>query len=271
MYVKAGDLECTRKMFERIPDRNVVSWTSMLSGCVQNGFAAHGLFLFNEMRCETLLDMYVKCGEVEDARRMFDELSYLDIVLWTTMIVGYAQNGNPLDALQLFLDKKFASIVPNSVTMATVLSASSQLRDLSLGRSIHGIAVRLGVVDYDVVVNALVDMYAKCQAVLEANRIFGRILNKDVVTWNSMIAGYAENSMGDDALMLFKQMRLQGASPDATSLVNALSASVCLGDPLMGKSFHRCQCKQMLVFGELFSMDVGSIQGYSLEKKLSRE
>uniref|UniRef100_K3Y2V8 Pentacotripeptide-repeat region of PRORP domain-containing protein n=3 Tax=Setaria TaxID=4554 RepID=K3Y2V8_SETIT len=283
MYAKAGDLECARKMFERIPDWNVVSWTSMLSGCVQNGFAADGLFLFNEMRRESmqpseytmasalaacaalrslhqgrwihgsvikhgliynsfisaaLLDMYVKCGEVEDARRMFDELSYLDIVLWTTMIVGYTQNGNPLDALQLFLDKKFASIVPNSVTMATVLSASAQLRDLSLGRSIHGIAVRLGVVDYDVVVNALVDMYAKCQAVSEANRIFGRILNKDVVTWNSMIAGYAENNMGDDALMLFKQMRLQGASPDATSVVNALSASVCLGDLLMGKSFH---------------------------------
>ncbi|CAN6164822.1 unnamed protein product [Urochloa humidicola] len=243
MYAKAGDLECARKMFERIPDRNVVSWTSMLSGCIQNGFAADGLFLFNEMRRETLLDMYVKCGEVEDARRVFDELSYVDIVLWTTMIVGYTQNGSPRDALKLFLDKKFASIVPNSVTMATVLSASAQLRDLSLGRSIHGIAVKLGVADYDVVVNALVDMYAKCQAVSEANRIFGRILNKDVVTWNSMIAGYAENNMGDDALMLFKQMRLQGASPDATSVVNALSASVCLGDLLIGKSFHSYAAK----------------------------
>ncbi|OEL19708.1 Pentatricopeptide repeat-containing protein [Dichanthelium oligosanthes] len=187
--------------------------------------------------------MYVKCGEVDDARHVFDELSYVDIVLWTTMIVGYTQNGNPLDALQLFLDKKFASIVPNSVTMATVLSASAQLRDLSLGRSIHGIAVKLGVADYDVVVNALVDMYAKCQAVSEANSIFGRILNKDVVTWNSMIAGYAENNMGNDALMLFKQMRLQGASPDATSVVNALSASVCLGDLLIGKSFHNYAVK----------------------------
>ncbi|CAN6208433.1 unnamed protein product [Urochloa humidicola] len=244
MYAKAGDLECARKMFERIPDRNVVSWTSMLSGCVQNGFAADGLLLFNEMRRETLLDMYVKCGEVEDARCVFDELSYVDVVLWTTMIVGYTQNGNPRDALQLFLDKKFASIVPNSVTMATVLSASAQLHDLSLGGSIHGIAVKLGVADYDVVVNALVDMYAKCHAVSEANRIFGRILNKDVITWNSMIAGYAENNMGDDALMLFKQMRLQGASPDSTSVVNALSASVCLGDLLIGKSFHSYAVKR---------------------------
>ncbi|RLM56254.1 pentatricopeptide repeat-containing protein [Panicum miliaceum] len=242
LYAKAGDLECARNMFERIPDRNVVSWTSMLSGCVQNGFAADGLFLFNEMRRDsvqpTLLDMYVKCGEVADARRVFDELSYVDIVLWTTMIVGYTQNGNPLDALRMFLDKKFPGIVPNSVTMATVLSASAQLRDLSLGRSIHGIAVKLGAADYDVVVNALVDMYAKCRAISEANNIFGRILYKDVVTWNSMIAGYAENNMGIDALMLFKQMRLQGVSPDATSVVNALSASVCLVDLLIGKSFH---------------------------------
>ncbi|RLN12795.1 hypothetical protein C2845_PM09G05090 [Panicum miliaceum] len=242
LYAKAGDLECARNMFERIPDRNVMSWTSMLSGCVQNGFTADGLFLFNEMRREsvrpTLLDMYVKCGEVEDARCVFDELSYVDIVLWTTMIVGYTLNGNPLDALRLFLDRKFAGIVPNSVTMATVLSASAQLRDLSLGRSIHGIAVKLGVADYDVVVNALVDMYAKCQAISEANNIFGRILYKDVVTWNSMVAGYAENNMGIDALMFFKQMRLEGVSPDATSVVNALSASVCLGDLLIGKSFH---------------------------------
>ncbi|KAF8732969.1 hypothetical protein HU200_015321 [Digitaria exilis] len=283
MYAKAGDLECARKMFERIPNRNVVSWTSMLSGCVQNGFAADGLSLFNDMRQESvqpsehtmasvlaacaalnslhqgrwihgsvikhgliynsfisaaLLDMYAKCGEVEDARRMFDGLSYVDIVLWTTMIVGYTQNGNPLDALQLFLDKKFATIVPNSITMATVLSASAQIRDLSLGRSIHGISVKLGVADYDVVVNALVVMYAKCQAVSEANSIFVRILNKDVVTWNSMIAGYAENNMSNDALMLFKQMRLQGASPDAISVVNALSASVCLGDLSIGKAFH---------------------------------
>ncbi|PVH48292.1 hypothetical protein PAHAL_4G300200 [Panicum hallii] len=282
-YAKAGDLECARNMFERIPDRSVVSWTSMLSGCVQNGFAADGLFLFNEMRRESvqpseytmasvlaacaalnslhkgrwihgsvikhgliynsfisaaLLDMYVKCGEVADARRVFDELSYVDIVLWTTMIVGYTQNGNPLDALRMFLDKKFLGIVPNSVTMATVLSASAQLRDLSLGRSIHGIAVKLGAADYDVVVNALVDMYAKCRAISEANNIFGRILYKDVVTWNSMIAGYAENNMGIDALMLFKQMRLQGVSPDATSVVNALSASVCLVDLLIGCSMR---------------------------------
>ncbi|XP_062232882.1 pentatricopeptide repeat-containing protein At2g03380, mitochondrial [Phragmites australis] len=283
MYAKAGDLECARKVFERIPGRNVVSWTSMLSGHVQNGFAVEALLLFNDMRKENvhpseytmtsilaacaslsglhqgrwmhgsvikhglifnsfvsaaLLDMYVKCGEVENARRVLDELSCVDLVLWTTMIMGYTQNGNPLDALRLFLDKKFGTIVPNSITISTVLSASAQLRNLCLGRSIHGIAIKLGVVQDDVVMNAFVDMYAKCQAVSEANSIFGRILNKDVVTWNSMISGYAENGMGNDALMLFKQMRLQGALPDAVSVVNVLSACVCLGDLLIGKCFH---------------------------------
>ncbi|KAL6606772.1 hypothetical protein ACP70R_042425 [Stipagrostis hirtigluma subsp. patula] len=292
MYVKSGDLECARKVFERIPSRSVVSWTSMLSGCVQNGLAADGMLLFNEMRQESvhpseytmasvlaacaaldglhegrwihgsvikhgislnsfvsaaLLDMYVKCGEVEDARRLFDQLSHIDLVMWTTMIVGYTQNGAPLDALQLFLDKRFASIVPNSVTIATVLSASGQLRNLFMGRSIHGKAIKLGVAEYDVVMNAFVDLYAKCQSVSEANSIFGRILNKDVVTWNSMIAGYAENDMANDALMLFRQMRLQGASPDAISVVNALSACVCLGDLLIGTCFHTYAVKYALM------------------------
>ncbi|KAM0918403.1 hypothetical protein ACQ4PT_008951 [Festuca glaucescens] len=283
MYAKAGDLDNARKVFDRVLDRNVVSWTSMLSGCLQNGFAEEGLVLFNDMMlhhvlpsehtmasvltaCAMLgslhqgrwihgsvlkhgvgfnpfiaaatLDMYVKCGEVEAARRVFDDLSSVDLVLWTTMIVGYAQNGSPLYALLLFVDKKFARIVPNSVTIATVLSASAQLRNLSLGRSIHGMSVKLGVVENDVVMNALVDMYAKCKAVPEANGIFERISSKDVVTWNSLIAGYVENDMGNEALMLFSQMRVQGSKPDAISVVNALSACVCLGDILIGKCFH---------------------------------
>ncbi|VAI83616.1 unnamed protein product [Triticum turgidum subsp. durum] len=274
MYAKAGDLENARKVFDRILSRNVVSWTSMLSGCLQNGLAQEGLALFNEMREErmlpseytmasvltactmlsslhqgrwvhgsvikhgmvfnpfvtaAMLDMYVKCGQLEDARRLFDELGFVDLVLWTTMIVGYTQNGSPLDALLLFAGKKFVRIVPNSVTIATVLSASAQLRNLSLGRLIHGMSVKLGVVEKDVVMNALVDMYAKCKAGSEANGIFGRISNKDVVTWNSLIAGYVENDMGNEALMLFSQMRVQGSSPDAISVVNALSACVCFG------------------------------------------
>ncbi|KAF8772463.1 hypothetical protein HU200_005733 [Digitaria exilis] len=259
-YAALGDLASARMVFDGTPSPDAYSYVVMMRCLVDAGRHADAVALHQDMRrrcpcleahddfamslaikacvSAALLDMYAKCGEVEDARRMFDGLSYVDIVLWTTMIVGYTQNGNPLDALQLFLDKKFATIVPNSITMATVLSASAQIRDLSLGRSIHGISVKLGVADYDVVVNALVVMYAKCQAVSEANSIFVRILNKDVVTWNSMIAGYAENNMSNDALMLFKQMRLQGASPDAISVVNALSASVCLGDLSIGKAFH---------------------------------
>ncbi|KAK3131799.1 hypothetical protein QOZ80_6AG0511640 [Eleusine coracana subsp. coracana] len=283
MYAKAGDLECAWKVFDRISRRNVVSWTAMLSGYVQNDFAGEALFLFNNMRQEdvhpseytwasvlaactalsglhqgrwihgsvikhglilnsfisaALLDMYVKCREVKDGRLLFDELNCIDLVLWTTMIVGYTQNGSPIAALHLFLDKKFLSIVPSSVTITTVLSASAQLHDLPLGRSIHCMAIKFGVTGADVVMNVLVDMYAKCQAVSDANSLFERVLNKDVVTWNSMIAGYAENDMGHDALVLFKKMRLQGASPDPISVVNALSACVCLDDILIGKCFH---------------------------------
>jgi pentatricopeptide repeat protein len=214
-----------------------------LLGSLHQGRWVHGSAIkhgvaSNPFVAAAMLDMYVKCGELVDARRVFDELTSVDLVLWTTMIVGYTQNGSPLDALLLVADKKFMHIVPNSVTISTVLSASVQLRSLSLGRSIHGISVRLGVAENDVVMNALVDMYAKCKAVSEANTVFGRMLNKDVVTWNSLIAGYVENDMGNEALILFSQMRVEGSKPDAISVVNALSACVCLGDILMGKCFH---------------------------------
>uniref|UniRef100_A0A0D9WMP9 Pentacotripeptide-repeat region of PRORP domain-containing protein n=1 Tax=Leersia perrieri TaxID=77586 RepID=A0A0D9WMP9_9ORYZ len=283
MYAKAGDLENARKVFDRVPERNVVSWTSMLSGSIQNGFAEEGLMLFNEMRQDnvdpneytmvsvlaacamlgglhqgrwihgsvikhglstssfvsaSLLDMYAKCEKVEDARRVFDELECVDLVLWTAMIVGYTQNKSPLDALQLFLHKNFANIIPNSVTIATVISASAQLRHLSLGRSIHGIGVKLGTMESDVVRNALIDMYAKCQSLQEANSIFERILITDVVAWNSMMTGYFENGMANESLVLFNRMRVQGLSPDAISVVNALSACVCLADLHIGKCFH---------------------------------
>uniref|UniRef100_M8AQR4 PROP1-like PPR domain-containing protein n=1 Tax=Aegilops tauschii TaxID=37682 RepID=M8AQR4_AEGTA len=222
---------------------------------VHGSVIKHGM-VFNPFVTAVMLDMYVKCGEVEDARRLFDELGFVDLVLWTTMIVGYTQNGSPLDALLLFADKKFVRIVPNSVTIATVLSASAQLRNLSLGRLIHGMSVKLGVVEKDVVMNALVDMYAKCKAVSEANGIFGRISNKDVVTWNSLIAGYVENDMGNEALMLFSQMRVQGSSPDAISVVNALSACVCLGDLLIGYGMQGDSAGSIDLFNEMLKDNI---------------
>lgn len=226
MYAKCGEVGSSRDVFDEILDRNVVSWTSMIVGYVQNDCPEEGLVLFNRMReglvegneftvgslvtactklralhqgkwvhgyvikngiafnsflATAILDMYVKCGDVRDARSVFDELSVIDLVSWTAMIVGYAQCGHPSEALKLFMDDEWVDILPNSVTAASVLSACGQLGNLDLGRSVHGLGIKLGLGD-TTVRNTLIDMYAKCHAVRDARYIFEAVMVKDVIT-----------------------------------------------------------------------------------------
>ncbi|KAH0461642.1 hypothetical protein IEQ34_009217 [Dendrobium chrysotoxum] len=283
MYAKCGDLKSACILFDTISERDVVSWTTIISGLVQNDRAEEGLILFNNMRlagvepseytmgsilsaCSSLdalvqgrwihgyvlkkgmamnsfigsalLDVYVKCGEVTDAYAVFDGLDYVDLVSWTAMVVGYTQNGCAADALKLFSNPKWAGIMPNSITIASVLSASAQLSNLNLGRSIHMLGIKLGVEDYNVVINAIVDMYAKCGAIKEAEYVFQRMAWKDLVTWNAMMAGYSQNNFGSEALLLFHKMRFAGYLPDAVTIVNALSASASICSLYIGGSFQ---------------------------------
>ncbi|CAD5186282.1 unnamed protein product [Musa acuminata subsp. malaccensis] len=299
MYAKCGDMDSSRRLFDGLEDRNVVSWTSMISAYAQNDCAAEAVLLFNRMQEEdvelneytvgsmftacsmldslhqgkwvhgrvikhgmcmnsfvgsALLDMYVKCGEVADARSVFDELDDVDLISWTAMIVGYTQRRCPLEALKLFSDTKWVAMVPNSVTIASVLSASAQLRDLESGNSIHALGIKLGIAECSVVMNALVDMYAKCCMLEEANSIFKRVYRKDVVTWNAMVAGYSQNHQGQEALTLFNQMRSDGCSPDAVTVVCVLSSCACLGDIHLGSSLHAYAIK----FGFLSNTHVGT-------------
>ncbi|KAK8953384.1 Pentatricopeptide repeat-containing protein [Platanthera guangdongensis] len=283
MYAKCSDMKSACNLFDTIAERNVVSWTTIISGLVQHDRAEDGLLLFNKMRfagvepndrtigsilsaCSSLvaltqgrwihgyalkgdmdmdtfigsalLDMYAKCGEVADAHVIFDNLDCVDLISWTTMIVGYTQNGCALNALKVFSSPRWAHIIPNSTTIASALSSSAQLRDLALGRSIHALGIKLGAEDCNVVMNAVVDMYTKCCVVNEAEYVFQRMPHKDIVTWNAMMAGYSQNNLGSEALSLFNKMKSEGYSTDAVTVVNALSASASLGSLHIGGSFH---------------------------------
>lgn len=282
MYAKCGEIDVARKVFERIWDRNVVCWTSMIVGYVQNNCAREGLLLFNRMRdclvegnaytlgiivtaCAklgalhqgkwvhgnvikngilvtshlftSLLDMYVKCGAMQDARLIFDEVHIVDLFSWTTMIMGYAQNGFASEAMLLFTDKKWQDLCPNHVTLASVLPACVQSGNLALGSSVHGLGIKLGQEDVNVM-NALVDMYAKCHRIGDAVHLFEFMIDKDVVSWNSIITGYSHNGYSYDALKLFNRMRSNSFRPDPVTMVAVLSASACCGDIRFGSGIH---------------------------------
>ncbi|XP_022891153.1 pentatricopeptide repeat-containing protein At2g03380, mitochondrial-like isoform X1 [Olea europaea var. sylvestris] len=288
MYAKCRDTETARKVFDRILNRNVVCWTSMIVGYVQNGCAQEGLVLFNRMRdglvegneytfgsvvtacaklgalhqgkwvhgyvikkgielnsylVTALVDMYVKCSAIRDARLIFNELSSIDLVSWTAMIVGYAQNGYAEEALLLFTDKTWQGVMPNSVTLASVLSACAQSPNLKLGASVHSQAIKLGLDDANVT-NALVDMYAKHCRTGDANYLFENISDKDVIAWNSIICGYSQSGSAYEALKLYYRMRSDFIQPDCVTVVAVLSACAFLGNIRFGSSLHAYSNKE---------------------------
>lgn len=176
-----------------------------------------------------LVDMYAKCSSIADARKGFDYLQEPDIVLWTSMISGCAQNGEYEEALSLYSRMKLKGILPNELTIASLLKACSALASLELGKQIHARAFKHGFSREIPIGSALSTMYAKCGSLDDGHLVFRRMPKRDVVAWNSMISGLSQNGCGDEALKLFNQMREEGTKPDYVTFVNILSACSHMG------------------------------------------
>eukprot|EP01018_Ginkgo_biloba_P009819 Gb_14458 [translate_table: standard] len=153
-----------------------------------------------------LVDMYAKCRSLKNARDVFDKMPRQDVVSWSAMISGYAQNGYYDEALKLFRQMQMLGVKPNSVTYSSLLSACANLTALQQGKETHDDIIRSGFQSDAFVANALVDMYAKCGSTECARHVFDKMATRDVISWNAMIAGYAQNGHVDEALKLFQEM-----------------------------------------------------------------
>ncbi|XP_061371128.1 pentatricopeptide repeat-containing protein At1g11290, chloroplastic-like [Gastrolobium bilobum] len=236
MYAKCGDVDRARWLFDGMIHKNVVSWNLMISGYVKMGNPDVCIHLFNEMQLSGLkpdqvtvsnvLNAFFQCGRVDDARNMFSEMPKKDEICWTTMIVGYAQNGREEDALMLFADMLRGNVSPDSYTISSVVSSCAKLASLNHGQVVHGKVILMGVDDNMLVSTALVDMYCKCGVTLDAWIIFETMPIRNVITWNAMIQGYAQNGQVPEALALYEKMLQENFKPDNISFVGVLSACV---------------------------------------------
>ncbi|KAL7219827.1 hypothetical protein ACSBR2_012817 [Camellia fascicularis] len=274
MYAKCGSLDDALQTFELLSHKNAISWSAMITGFAQSGDSEKALELFSKMHfsrmmpseftlvgvlnaCSdigasgegkqvhdylvklgfesqiyimtALVDMYAKCGCIVDARRGFDYLQEPDIVLWTSMIGGYVQNGENEDALNLYCRMQTEGVFPNELTMASVLKACSSLAALEQGKQIHGRVIKHGFSLEVPIGSALSTMYAKCGSLDDGNLVFRRMPTRDVVSWNSMISGLSQNGHGNEALELFEEMRFEGTKPDYVTFVNILTACSHMG------------------------------------------
>ncbi|OAY84423.1 Pentatricopeptide repeat-containing protein DOT4, chloroplastic [Ananas comosus] len=268
MYSKCSNLGSAVQLFEKMDQRSVVSWTAMITAYTRDGQYDEAISLFEEMEsrgvkpdqfavtsvlhacsckgslnhgkfvhdsivksgmkknlfvANALMDMYAKCGDMENARSVFDQTVKKDLISWNTLIGGYSKNNLPNEALHLFGEMQ-SHFRPNSVTMACILPACASLSSLERGREIHGYILRTNCFGDSYVANALVDMYAKCGALLLARMHFNRMFGKNLISWTMMIAGYGMHGHGQDAIALFKEMRCKGIVPDDVSFIAILYA-----------------------------------------------
>ncbi|KAK9290334.1 hypothetical protein L1049_008501 [Liquidambar formosana] len=252
LYAKCGYLEIAHKLFDDISEKNVVSWTAIISGyidverfreaidmfrrlvemdlrpdsytlvrvvsaCnqlgdVENRDSIHRYIIETGMERNvfvgtSLVDMYVKCGNMERARSVFDGMPEKDIVSWSTMIQGYASNGLPREALDIFFRMQRENVKPDCYSMVGVLSACASLGALELGDWASGLMDRNDFLSNPILGTALIDMYAKCGNMASAWRVFKGMKERDLVVWNAAISGLAMNGHVDAAFALFGPSR----------------------------------------------------------------
>ncbi|PIA26160.1 hypothetical protein AQUCO_09600017v1 [Aquilegia coerulea] len=155
----------------------------------------------------SLLDMYLKNRKLSEALKTFEEMSHKDVISWNVMASGCLQCGEPKEALGILEEMKKVGVKPNKFTLATSLTACATLTSLKEGKKAHTLRLKLGD-EVDICVdNALLDMYAKCGCINGAWGVFRSMKDRSVVSWTTMIMGFAHNGQPREALKIFNNMR----------------------------------------------------------------
>ncbi|XP_072956452.1 pentatricopeptide repeat-containing protein At5g39350 [Typha angustifolia] len=196
-------------------------------------------FCSDEYAQNSLMAMYMNCGDKKAAMKVFDEMDNRSVVSWNTMIAGYFQNGCAEEALQVFDQMVDTSVEIDHATVVSVLPVCAHLKDLWRGQLVHKLVDEFDLGGYVPVQNSLIDMYSKCGSLGEARRIFDNAMcERDVVSWTAMIGGYVYHGQGSQALNLSHHMMLLGIRPNAVTMASLLSACASLLSIDQGKSLH---------------------------------
>ncbi|XP_057787201.1 pentatricopeptide repeat-containing protein At1g08070, chloroplastic-like [Salvia miltiorrhiza] len=219
MYAQHGVLNDAKMVFDKGGYRDAVSFTALITG-------------------------YASRGCVDEARELFDAIPIRDVVSWNAMMSGYAQTGRFDEALSLFHEmmkqgkQGKQSVSPNVSTMVTILSACAHRGDMETGGVVRSWIEEHGHGSNLKLLNAMVDMYAKCGDPDTARGLFDSMREKDLVSWNVMIGGYAHTSKYKEALQVFRLLLLDNVEPNDVTLLNMIPACAHLGALDLGKWLH---------------------------------
>ncbi|KAL8474979.1 hypothetical protein ACS0TY_031415 [Phlomoides rotata] len=185
-----------------------------------------------------IVTMYAKCGSLKDAVQVFELSTDKNSITWSAMITGHAQSGDGEAALVLFKDMHSSDMKPSKYTLVGVLNACSDTEEINVGKQVHGYLTKSGFEFQVYIMTALIDMYAKCGFIVDAQQGFDYLDEPDLVLWTSMIGGYVKNGENENAFGLYCKMQMEGIPPNELTMASVLKACSCLSALEQGKQVH---------------------------------
>ena len=283
-YGNCGDLTSARKVFDEMPDRDVVSWNTIIGVFSFNGLNAEVLKSYREMNSSSgfkpnsvsvisvlpvcvdlndepmtsqihcyavkvgldlqvtignaLVDVYGKCRNVKASKQVFDEMIHRNEVSWNAAITSLTYIGCDSEALYVFRSMINSGVRPNSITISSIIPVLVELGFFMAAKEIHGFSVRMSIESDVFISNSLIDMYGKSGCLTVASNVFHRMVEKNIVSWNAMVANFAQNKLEFPAIELIRQMQAHGETPNSVTFTIVLPACSRLGFLRPGKEVH---------------------------------
>lgn len=295
VYGKCGAIEHACKVFDKLPRRNVVTWTALITGYVHNqqphlalqvflemlkagayptnytlgivltacsslcnielGKQIHGYVIKYQIEFDTsvgnsLCSFYSKSGILDSAVNAFKMIREKNVISWTTVISSCGDNGESEMGLRLLTAMLLSGDAePNEFTFTNVLSMCCIMQALSVGSQIHSLSIKLGYNSNLPINNSIMYLYLKCGWIIEAKKLFDRMANISLITWNAMISGHAQmmddakdiisaQTSGIEALNIFLKLNRSGLKPDLFTFSSILSVCSSLVALEQGQQVH---------------------------------
>ncbi|XP_057966053.1 pentatricopeptide repeat-containing protein At5g04780, mitochondrial-like [Malania oleifera] len=243
LYANCGDMRSSRNVFDRMPERDVVSWTALVSGYMDGGLLHDAEEIFHSMQLNrvkpdliswnTLISGLTRNGKLDLALKSLEQMQEEGLKpmvnSWNGIISGCVQKGYFVEALEIFMRMLWFPEDPNVVTIVSILPACARLNNLNLGMAVHGCALKHDFCGNTYVEGSLIDMYSKCGRIDYAESVFAEAENKDTAMWNELIGAYVNEGKMDTALKLLKLMQNEGFKPDVITYNTVLSGYARMG------------------------------------------
>jgi pentatricopeptide repeat protein len=273
MYANCGSLTNARMVFDRMVERDVISWNTLISGYASHEHSEEAFSLFWSIEqthvypdCATylsvlkacnclglveygylvhahiversfgmdvylescLVDMYAKCGSMNDAHQTFNAMAMHDVVAWNTIMAGYVQCGHSEEAFHLFELMERKGLKADASTVLSLLKACLNTGCLERGRHIHALTIENSLEMHLYLSVSFIDLYAKSGNKADAFKVFNMMTDHDTVAWNAIISGYAEREYSEEAIELYEMMQLEECCADTFTFVGVLKACATL-------------------------------------------